>query len=130
MNSNKGYPLHLGAGLKVFSKARELRTNMTKAERILWEAIRNGMLNGFKFRRQHPINNFIADFYCHKAKLIIEVDGGIHEITENREHDEGRTIELEKFGLTVIRFSNEEVLNNLDNVLFQIENILNQLITE
>ena len=122
--------MHLGASGVIFSKAKELRTNMTKAERILWEALRNGKRNDFKFRRQHPIYTFIADFYCHKAKLIIEVDGGLHKMIENKERDENRTIELEKYGLTVIRFSNEDILNNLDNVLCQIDNLLNQLKAE
>jgi very-short-patch-repair endonuclease len=130
MKDDKGYPLHLGADKNIFSKARELRTNMTRAECVLWEAIRNGKLNGFKFRRQHPINNYIADFYCHKVRLIVEVDGGIHKIGENKEYDKDRTFELEKFERSIIRFTNDEVLNNIDNVLYQIKTKLNQLIVE
>src|SRR4030042_514836 len=122
MNNDDQFRLHLGASGNIFSKSRELRTNMTKAERILWESLRNGNRNGYKFRRQHPISAFIADFYCHKAKLIIEVDGGIHKVAENKEYDKIRSIELEKYGLTVIRFTNDEIIKKLENVLCQIDN--------
>jgi len=72
---------------------------------------------GLKFRRQHPIDRFIVDFYCHEQSLIIEVDGGIHNTQINREYDQDRTIALEKSGLRVIRFSNEQVTNNLSETL-------------
>ena len=78
-------------------------------------------MNGYIFRRQYPISIFIADFYCHKLKLIIEVDGEIHNNEQTQEHDDGRSAVMEKFGLKVIRFTNEEVLNNQDFVLRQIK---------
>lgn len=68
---------------------------MTQAEEILWKHLRNKKLNGMKFRRQHPLDMFIADFYCHEKKLIIELDGGIHETPEQQEYDEGRTFLLQ-----------------------------------
>jgi very-short-patch-repair endonuclease len=69
------------------------------------------------FRRQHPIGPFIVDFYCHEAKLVIEIDGNIHDSQENKEHDENRTFELEKLGLKVIRFKNEAIKGNIMDVL-------------
>lgn len=92
-----------GATPEMFSKAEMLRKNMTTSEKTLWEVLKYG-LDGFKFRRQHPIDIFIADFYCHKAKLFIEIDGDIHDIREIHEYDEGRTDELENYGIKVIRF--------------------------
>jgi very-short-patch-repair endonuclease len=71
--------LHKGAGGDVFWYARTNRKGMTEAERILWFALRGRRLLGFKFRRQHPIDDFIADFYCHEKKLLIELDGGYHQ---------------------------------------------------
>jgi very-short-patch-repair endonuclease len=112
--------LHKGATPKIFENGRILKQNLTVAEFMLWEALRGRRLNGFKFRRQHPINKFIADFYCHEPKLIIELDGGIHELKENKEYDIERSEELERLGIKVIRFKNEDVLGNLDWVLKQI----------
>lgn len=93
---------------------------MTPSENLLWQNLRNRRLNNFKFRRQHPISSFIVDFYCHEAKLVIEVDGGIHFVGDNPEYDKFRTIQLEAFGLKVIRFRNEEVLENMSKVLAEI----------
>jgi very-short-patch-repair endonuclease len=93
---------------------------MTKAEAILWEHLRNSKLKGLKFRRQHPLDIFIADFYCHQKKLIIELDGGIHNIQEQKEYDEGRTFELEEKGFKILRFKNEEVINDIGSVLERI----------
>lgn len=70
--------MFFGASPKIFQRATELRKNMTEAERILWSALRRKQLSGKRFRRQHPIETFIVDFYCHEARLVIEVDGGIH----------------------------------------------------
>jgi very-short-patch-repair endonuclease len=121
---NSDYPLHLGAGKGAFKKARELRAEMTRAESILWNALRNNKIKGYKFRRQHPIGRYIADFYCHKAKLIIEVDGGVHNDPEVKEYDEWRTSDIEQHFIKVIRFSNNEVINNIETVLGQIESEL------
>ena len=83
---------------------------MTDAEKALWNRINKNQL-GTRFKAQHPIDIFIVDFYCHKYKLVIEVDGGYH--VNNQDYDEGRTAELEKFSIKVIRFLNEEVLNDI-----------------
>jgi very-short-patch-repair endonuclease len=97
---------------------KEMRKNSTEAESVLWEELRNRKL-GVKFRRQHPIDVFIADFICLEKMLIIEVDGAIH--LEQKEYDATRTIELNKVGFDVIRFSNDDVINNTKNVLNKIK---------
>ena len=104
----------------IFAKAKELRKELTEAEIILWDRIRNRQLNGLKFRRQHPIDIFIADFYCHEMKLIVELDGGIHDTIEQMEYDDGRSFELEEKGFKIIRFRNEEVFNEIEQVLEKI----------
>ena len=80
-----------------------------------------------KFRRQHPVDIFVLDFYCHELKLAIEVDGEIHLSTEAREYDEGRTYELEKYGIKILRFTNKEIYENLDNVQDSILKIINDI---
>lgn len=97
---------------------------MTPAEKILWEELRNSKLDGHKFRRQHPIGKFIADFYCHEKKLVIELDGGIHNDEDVKERDEGRTYELESFELHIVRFTNENICRDLDNVLKRLKVLL------
>ncbi|MCY7409793.1 MAG: class I tRNA ligase family protein, partial [Chitinophagales bacterium] len=103
--------------------SREHRKNPTEAESVLWQQLRDHQL-GEHFRRQHAIGNFIVDFVCLKAQLIIEVDGGIHK--QQVEEDKAREDELRKFGFRIIRFKNEEVLHSINNVLtkikFEIEN--------
>jgi very-short-patch-repair endonuclease len=82
--------------------------------------LRNRKLKGKKIRRQHPMDNYILDYYCHECRLAVEVDGGIHDNIRNREYDEARTKALNEPGIRVIRVSNEEVLNNIDQVLEKI----------
>lgn len=110
--------------LKKFVK--EHRANPTLAENILWHLLRSRQLDGYKFRRQHIIGSFIADFVCLNKRLIIEVDGLIHQIPENKISDSERTTELNKYGFDVIRFSNQEIINKKDNVLSTILFSLNK----
>ena len=105
------------ASPEIFQKAEMLRKNMTKAETVLWERLRKNQL-GVRFKAQHPIERYIVDFYCHNAKLVIEVDGEIHNF--QIEYDLGREAELEKYGITVIRFSNKDVINNIEKVIEKI----------
>ena len=110
----------------LIEKAKEMRNNMTDAEKLLWEAL--GAKNtGDKFRRQHVIGDFIADFVCLPKRLIIEVDGGYHNDDTQQSLDEQRTKILNHLGFEVIRFTNEEVLGNLDGVVNQIEEKLSLL---
>jgi methionine--tRNA ligase/methionine--tRNA ligase beta chain len=106
--------------------ALENRATPTEAENILWQIVRGKKLDSFKFRRQHIIGTYIADFVCLSKKLIVEIDGLIHELPENKLSDAARTAELEKFGFEVIRFANNEVINNTDEVLNLILNKLTE----
>ena len=93
---------------------------MTESETVLWETLRN--LNcGYHFRRQHPICDYIADFICLKRKLVIEVDGGYHNEPIQQQDDQVRTEFMERKGYTVIRFKNEEISNNLQEVIMRIK---------
>jgi very-short-patch-repair endonuclease len=122
--------LHLGSKDKNFINAKELRSNTTEAEDYLWKFLANRRLNGYKFRRQHPILKYIADFYCHEARLIVEVDGDVHNNEDCRMHDEGRSDELKEYGVRVIRFTNHEILNSIEKVLQQINITIEQSIDE
>jgi very-short-patch-repair endonuclease len=116
----KEISMFYGASPEIFQRAKLLRNHMTEAEKLLWKELKENKSTGFKFRRQHPINQFIVDFYCHKKKIIIELYGEIHENQDQKERDEGRQFMLEEFGLKVIRFRNEEVMNQRDWVLDKI----------
>lgn len=113
--------MYFGAKPELFRLANEMRNNPTDAEMQLWNQIRTFRSQGFVFRRQHPIGIFIADFYFHKLKLVIEVDGEIHNSEEAREHDDGRTGDLERSGIRVLRFTNKQVISNQEYVLGQIK---------
>jgi very-short-patch-repair endonuclease len=110
---------HLPYNQKLVERAKELRKNMTPAEKKLW----NEYLKNFKFRvfRQRPIDNFIVDFYCPSLKLVIEVDGDSHFTPEGQEYDLERTNILQGYGLRIVRFTNNEVLNNFESVCQIIE---------
>ena len=109
--------LHKGARQNLFRFAKENKKALTSPENLLWQKLRNRKQDGHKFRRQHPVADFVADFYCHEARLIIEVDGGYHHQTEQEDYDNGRTYQLEGHGLSVFRFSNDEVEKNISKVL-------------
>ena len=104
-------------------RARELRKNMTPAEKILWEKLRHNQLNGLQFRRQQIINPFIVDFYCHAKALVVEVDGDIHDLRQ--EEDTRREKVLSEMGLRIVRFRNDEVIKNLSTVVGKIKEQLN-----
>jgi very-short-patch-repair endonuclease len=112
-------PKRIRASAPLQQRAKELRQRMTPAERILWERLRDRRLAGIKFRRQHPIGACIADFYCAAARLVIEIDGGIHH--EQTEADIFRSQELEAQGYRVIRFTNQRVGSDLESVLADIQ---------
>ena len=114
----KGYPL-------LWQFAKENRNNPTDAERLLWLYLSNKQL-GVRFRRQHIIGKFIADFACLEKMLIIELDGGYHSLPEQQISDEQRTADLQEKGYRVIRFTNEEIFHEIDLVLTKIKNALNE----
>lgn len=105
--------------------AKENRDNQTTAEKVLWNALRGKSLEGYKFRRQHIISKYIADFVCLSKHLIIEVDGKIHQLPENLESDAVRTSVLNELGFEVLRFTNEEVFGNIEAVIEKITAKLN-----
>ena len=102
-------------------RARGLRANAADAERRLWSQLRNRQLAGRKFRRQHPIGPFIADFACLEARLVVEVDGGQHFGAEAPQADAGRTEALKDAGLEALRFDNRQVLTQTEAVLAAIQ---------
>ncbi|MBU0502073.1 MAG: endonuclease domain-containing protein [Candidatus Margulisbacteria bacterium] len=104
---------------RMLQGAKTLRREQTKAEKLLWGYLNNRGVGGAKFRRQHPVNRFILDFYCPAKKLAIEIDGGIHDI--QKEYDFARQQTLEAKGIRFIRFKNEEVLDALDSVIKKIK---------
>jgi len=112
---------------------RELRVNQTQSEKILWDKIRNRQLLGKKFLRQHPIFHdlngketfFIADFYCHELKLVVEIDGEIHNMRRKSDYDRDRIMNL--MGMRVLRIKSEKVIDDLNEVLKYIENYINRL---
>jgi cyclase len=115
-----------GASHLIFANAKHLRKNMTNAETVLWTYLKKDII-GFKIRRQHPIGLYIADFYCHKSKLISEVDGSIHDEPEIKEADDARQKELERWGYTIIRFTNQEVTEKTEEVIKIITDKVSQL---
>ena len=108
-------PLKYNSNLKLLS--RRLRDNLTDAEKLLWRKIRKKQIGNLQFYRQRPIGSYIADFYCDKAKLIIEIDGGQHYEKENILKDRTRDEYFRKIGLRVVRFTNLDILKNIDNVV-------------
>jgi very-short-patch-repair endonuclease len=116
--------LYYGAFPDTFRLSRHLRKIMTPAEKELWKLLRNRSLGGFKFRRQHPVREFVVDFFCFEKELVIELDGGIHREKEVTGRDQNRTAEMERMGLKVLRFTNKEVMNDPEKVLKKIEAVL------
>ncbi len=105
-------------------RARQLRRDSTLAEARLWEQLRGKRLDGFKFVRQHPIGPYFADFACRSHRVIVEVDGATHSTEAELEHDGRRTAFLRRLGYRVIRISNDEALNGMDEVLVLIRDRL------
>ena len=116
-SAEKHQPKYLPLPEQLKQHARELRKNSTNAELLLWQLVRRNQLLGMGFRRQHPLGNYVLDFYCHEAQLVVELDGGQHNEVSRQQHDETRTQYLKSQGLTVLRFWNNEVLENTEGVL-------------
>lgn len=114
----------LSYNMKLKEYSRKLRKNMTDAEKFLWSKIRGKQLQECQFYRQKIIGNYIVDFYCAKAKLIIELDGGQHYTNEGKAKDETRDKYMQCHGLKVLRFSDIEVFKNTDGVLEEISKYL------
>jgi very-short-patch-repair endonuclease len=104
-----------------------LRQVETETEKIMWESLRGKRLNGLKFRRQHPYEHYVLDFFCVEHQLVVELDGSVHDVLDQAAYDEERTNFLNEHGLHVIRFRNEEVKENLPSVLQKIIEITSAL---
>jgi len=107
----------------ILARARELRREMTPQERKLWQRLRRKQLFGIKFRRQHPIDRFILDFFCYEHKLAVEIDGGSHYQPDQQEYDQARTDWLAQHDIRVIRFTNRDVDGNIEGVLDEIARV-------
>ena len=112
----------------IFSNARELRNKLTPSEQIFWLRLKE-QFPKYKFRRQHPISIYVADFYCHKLKLIIEIDGSIHDSEEAKFNDKRRQQDLENLNLILIRFTNDQVKNEIESVIEKISSTIKKLTT-
>lgn len=111
--------MYYGAKPSTLEAARILRKRMTRTEKLLWDELKEKQICGLRFRRQHPIDFFIADFYCHEVRLVVETDGEIHDL--QKEYDDGRDAEMEIYYIKTLRFSNHEVENNIKKVVSEIE---------
>jgi very-short-patch-repair endonuclease len=107
-----------GTTKEIEAATRRLRQELTPGESVLWEVLRSRQFEGLKFRSQHPVGRFIMDFYCPSLKLVIEIDGNVHD--DRKVYDRARTEQLQTFGYYVLRFSNDRILNDLSTVLIQI----------
>ena len=115
--------MHFGASKRVFINARALRKNPTFAEILLWSRLRNNKL-GYHFRRQHPTSNFVVDFFCLKLMLVVEVDGSYHANKIVQIEDQCKEESLESYEMDLIRFTNDEVINNIDKVMTTIKSAI------
>ena len=106
---------------------RELREKQTRAEEYLWRVLRDRRFRGLKFRRQHRVTNFIADFYCHSLKLIIELDGEVHSTASQAAHDENRDTYLEYLGYSIIRIPNQDIFQDLAAVMARLSKLVDEL---
>jgi very-short-patch-repair endonuclease len=124
MSNSFNQRLHLNASGKLYQFARDLRKAQTLPEDILWQYLRGRKLDGLKFRRQHPLVEYVADFYCHEKRLVIELDGSVHDSRINVDYDNARTNWLAELEVTVVRFRNEEVIYKMEFVIDEIRNTI------
>jgi very-short-patch-repair endonuclease len=116
MSDNSDIPMFFEAPADIFCKAKQLRSDMTRVEFKVWNFLRRQNVLGVRFRAQHPLGTYIADFFSYKIKLVIEIDGNIHDSESQRVHDSERTEVMKKWGIEVIRFTNYQVMNKFDFV--------------
>ena len=106
------FAMHFQALSGTKSRAKSLRRPMTSSENRFWLYVRSRKMSGYKFRRQHPIGKYIVDFYCHRLRLVVEIDGSIHDLKHIKEYDKKREARIKELGLSVLRFSNEDIFYN------------------
>ena len=122
--SNYKDNLFLGADGNLFDIARRLRRHETKAEKFLWSKLGNKQL-GVKFRRQHPLYTYIVDFYCHSHRLVVEIDGPVHNTKDANFDNSVRSQDFKEYKIEIIRFTNDDVLSDIETVLQKIRFHLN-----
>lgn len=118
---------HHNASHSVFENAKALRKRSTPAEKLFWRFVRNRKMFDLKFRRQHPLKYFVADFYCHEILLVIELDGSIHNLPEIKKSDAEREKIITELGITVLRFSNDDVFYQPEKIEQAIKNHLDKI---
>jgi very-short-patch-repair endonuclease len=116
MSENNNIPMFFEASADIFSKAKQMRSHMTPAEFKVWNFLKGNNVLGVRFRAQHPLGIYIADFFSFKINLVIEIDGEIHNTEGHKEYDSERTLDLKNRGIAIIRFTNYQVKNNFDFV--------------
>jgi cyclase len=126
MAYNQSVPMYYGAKRRLFQFAKEMRLAPTKAEQKMWQILNAEPFLKYKFRRQHPISKFIADFYSHQLKLVIEIDGSIHEVQEQKEYDIFRDDEMDAYEIVVLRITNTEVLEKTASAIQKIKIQINK----
>jgi very-short-patch-repair endonuclease len=117
---------HFNSTSRTKQFAKSLRRPLTPAENRFWFYVKGRKLFGFKFRRQHPVGNFIADFYCHELKLVVEIDGNIHSLNTQKIRDFERDLRMKELGLNVLRFSNEDVFFNAQIIVEEVKKIIDK----
>lgn len=118
-------PINIHNNIKLKTSRRKLRNNATPAEKLLWSELNNKQLKNRKFRRQHSIGPFVVDFFCYREKLILELDGEIHDDIIVKQYDSKREKYLINHGFKVLRFHNEEIFSDLEGVISKIEDDFN-----
>ncbi len=118
--------MHFGASATIFQRAHYLRNHPTPAEEMLWEQLRKHQIK-YRFRRQHPLSRYVVDFYCHQLKFVIELDGSVHSVEEQKLTDHEKDEALRDLGLHVLRLSNREVIEDMDDVLSKIYSTIKDL---
>jgi very-short-patch-repair endonuclease len=127
MNGSSGMPMYYGARPKLFAFATRMRNAPTEAELLMWILLNTEEFRKYKFRRQHPIARFIADFYSHSLKFVIEMDGAYHSIVEQKEYDVLRDEDMQDPGIAVLRLANAEILKGSTEVANKIRITIAQL---
>jgi very-short-patch-repair endonuclease len=128
MKLSNGMPMYHGAKLELFEFAKQMRHAPTEAEKRMWQILNKDDFRKYKFRRQHPLGRFIADFYSHQLLLVIEIDGGYHLTSEQKKYDIIRNEDMEVLGITTLRFTNDGVLNNKENLIVELKNNIDKLL--
>jgi very-short-patch-repair endonuclease len=122
-----GMPMYYGAKPKLFEYAKLMRHSPTEAEKLMWKILTSNELLQYKFRRQHPMSTYIADFYSQPLLFAIEVDGGYHLTKERSEIDTIRDEDMLLLGVTIMRFTNDEVLLQPENTIIKLKEVISKL---